>query len=621
VRTIRGVSVRDPRYDPRGTRPGEGAHAVDSRARDARPQARRTRSARGSGRPTDTRLLAGIGIFVLLFIAGVAFGGGVLGKAFKATPAGSPNALVLDLTASGDPGASDGSAGESPAIDTAASDDAGAAASDDGGAAAPTVDASAEPNPSDAPLLAETDVAIVPVANFRSARASVRAADVSGIAKGSSPFKALVLVKDDADAILAALGVDRDGLGKRLVLVNSAAALAGNLSANRTRLGFLRADDVGASVHALAWGGKAMFGNDRVASLAKWPLTARLSGPETPAYDPGKAWTLVAGGDVLLDRGVSLSLQAKGADFAFNGGTVEITGRCKDCSPMGWDLPYTRRTGNGGIVRSLFKDADLAIANFENPAPNNFRWHGKGTVFSANPKHIAALANAGIDWVSLANNHIGDAGRAGMLQTMKNLDKYKIAHGGLGKNRAAAHTATLLKAGGQTVAILGYDMIAPGYNATATVAGSARMTKTDLKRDIKAARKRGADVVVVFPHWGIEYRAAPSATQRAMGKYAIDAGADAVIGNHPHWAEGMEVYKGKPIWYALGNLVFDQTWSEYTMEGITLELTFQGKDIVQIRMRPHLILGKAQPNFMDPAASGKFVMDQVWKASKGLLEW
>jgi poly-gamma-glutamate capsule biosynthesis protein CapA/YwtB (metallophosphatase superfamily) len=94
-----------------------------------------------------------------------------------------------------------------------------------------------------------------------------------------------------------------------------------------------------------------------------------------------------------------------------------------------------------------------------------------------------------------------------------------------------------------------------------------------------------------------------------------------VIGNHPHWAEGMEIYNGKPIWYALGNLVFDQTWSEYTMEGITLELTFRGKELVQIRMRPHLIMGKAQPNFMDPGASGKFVMDQVWKASKGALPW
>jgi poly-gamma-glutamate capsule biosynthesis protein CapA/YwtB (metallophosphatase superfamily) len=85
----------------------------------------------------------------------------------------------------------------------------------------------------------------------------------------------------------------------------------------------------------------------------------------------------------------------------------------------------------------------------------------------------------------------------------------------------------------------------------------------------------------------------------------------------------MEVYKGKPIWYALGNFVFDQTWSEPTMEGITLELTFRGKELVQVHIRPHIILDKAQPNFLDlsPGGDGKVVMGQVFQASKGLLPW
>ena len=69
----------------------------------------------------------------------------------------------------------------------------------------------------------------------------------------------------------------------------------------------------------------------------------------------------------------------------------------------------------------------------------------------------------------------------------------------------------------------------------------------------------------------------------------------------------MEVYEGKPIWYALGNFVFDQTWSEPTMEGITLELTFRGGSSSRPGMRPHIILDKAQPNFLDPAGDGKVV--------------
>ena len=242
-------------------------------------------------------------------------------------------------------------------------------------------------------------------------------------------------------------------------------------------------------------------------------------------------------------------------------------------------------------------------------------------VFSANPLNIKGVAGAGFDWVSMANNHIGDAGRAGIVETMTNLDRYGIRHGGAGRNTVEAHRATLMKTGGITVGILGYDTIAAYYSSGPSTPGSARMTAKALKADVAAARRAGADVVVVFPHWGIEYHAVPSSAQRTLARAAIDAGADLVIGNHPHWAQGMEVYKGRPIWYALGNLVFDQSWSEPTMEGITLELTFQGKRLVQATIRPHLILGKAQPNFMDPAGSGKVVMDQVWRASKGLLAW
>ena len=138
---------------------------------------------------------------------------------------------------------------------------------------------------------------------------------------------------------------------------------------------------------------------------------------------------------------------------------------------------------------------------------------------------------------------------------------------------------------------------------------------------MKAARAAGADLVIVFPHWGVEYRAKPPAAQQKLARMIIDAGADMIIGNHAHWAAAMEVHAGRPIWYALGNFVFDQTWSEPTMEGISLELTFQGADLVQARMRPHIILDRAQPNFLDPAGDGGIVLGQVYSASKGLLPW
>jgi len=540
----------------------------------------------------------------------VGVGSGFMGKG---TPGGTGQIAGLASGGSStEPGAS-----AAPGSST----EPGASASGDPVGTDPGASAPVDPVP--AATGPVTQVAIVPVTNFRSARTAVKAAEISAIAAGTSVYSALVLVKADADGILGALGVKRTAFGTRLVIVRSATELAANLAANRTRLGFLRADEIGPSVRALAWGASSMFGVRRVGDLGTWPLTAQLPGPAEGAqtYDPATSWTMVAGGDILLDRGVSLAMTANGVDFPYNGGNVKITGRCRNCSPMGWDLPYTRRLGGAGTFTSLVKAADIAIANFENPAPNTWRLHTKGMIFSANPRNIAGVKAAGFDWVSMANNHIGDAGKLGIVQTQANLDLYGIRHTGAGKNCADAHKASLLKAGGVTVGILAYDSIAGYYRCGSTTAGSARLTAKALGKDIAAARARGADVVVVFPHWGIEYHASPSLFQVDMGHAAIDAGADLVIGNHPHWAEGMEVYKGKPIWYALGNLVFDQSWSEPTMEGITLELTFQGKDLRQVRIRPHLIIQKAQPNFMDPAGSGKVVMDQVWKASKGRLGW
>jgi poly-gamma-glutamate synthesis protein (capsule biosynthesis protein) len=331
---------------------------------------------------------------------------------------------------------------------------------------------------------------------------------------------------------------------------------------------------------------------------------------------------LFAGGDILLDRGVyeTVRVRGRGVDFPFAGGTAEITGRTC-CSAFGWTQPVTKRTGNAGAVRELIKGADIAIANFENPAPNRVRWHKSGTVFSADPGIIDGLVNAGIDYVSLANNHIGDAGDAGILQTIANLEERGLAYSGAGKDLAAARAPAMLDVNGMTVAILGYDAIASYYWAGEDEVGSSKLSLSRARNDIRRARKAGADVVIVFPHWGTEYRSTPAAAQQQLARDIIDVGADMIIGNHAHWAAATEIYKGKPIWYALGNFVFDQTWSEPTMEGITLELTFRGRELVQARMRPHIILDKAQPNFLDPAGDGKVVMSQVFDASKGLLPY
>ncbi len=476
-----------------------------------------------------------------------------------------------------------------------------------------------QPTPTATPIV---DVPVVPVTHFRTQVDRTGREEVGAVLAGTSKtYDALELVESEADAILAAVGAERPADAKRLVLAPDAATLSADLAANRKRLAFLRADAVGPSVRAIGWGDRQLFGVGAVETIEAWGLTAKLPG-SAEAFDPAGTWTLVAGGDIMLDRGVAqtVKINKKGVDFPFDGGTADITSRyC--CSSFGWELPRVKRTGNGGAMRELISGADLSIANFENPAPNRFRYHTSGTSFSADPALIEGLANAGIDWVSLANNHIGDAGRTGILETIDNLAEFGIASGGAGRNARAARRPTILEAGGIKIGILGYDTIAPVYRAGAERPGSASLSADIVAQDVQKARDAGAAVVIVFPHWGTEYDPTPFKGQQELARASIDGGADLVIGNHAHWAGAMEVYDGKPIWYALGNFVFDQTWSEPTMEGITLELTFRGADLVQARMRPHIVLDKAQPNFLDPAGDGRVVMGQIFNASKGLLDW
>ncbi len=491
------------------------------------------------------------------------------------------------------------------------------------GTATATATPEITPGPTPPPL---ADVAIVPVTQFRATASSTSRDELRDVLAGRSKrYEALALVEAEADAIIAALGVEVPAGTEHLVLAPDAATLTGDLAKHRKRVAFVRAEDVTPAVRALAWGGRTLFGVTRVTDPAAWRLHARLpaaADTAAAAFDPGATWTMFAGGDILLDRGVyqTVRVRGRGVDFPFDGGTAEITGHTC-CSAFGWEQPVTRRTGNGGAVRDLIKGADIAIANFENPAPDRVRWHTSGTVFSADPEIIDGLARAGIDYVSLANNHIGDAGDAGILQTIANLKERGIAYSGAGKNLAAARKPAMLEANGVTVAVLGYDAIARAYFADKQSAGSAQLSLTKVRNDIESARETGADIVIVFPHWGTEYRATPFAGQQELARRIVDAGADMIIGNHAHWAAALEVYDGKPIWYALGNFVFDQTWSEPTMEGVTLELTFHGAELVQARMRPHIILDKAQPNFLDPASDGRVVMGQVFDASKGILPW
>jgi hypothetical protein len=461
------------------------------------------------------------------------------------------------------------------------------------------------------PALVRATVPLVPVVSFWSNASSISAVEIVAAVEGRNADYAQVVVPIGAgEAVADALGTV---LGMN-VLEAEPSALREAVADGA--LGLLPLPQVSPAVRALAVDGVRLFGIDRSASLEDWPLEVTLDLPQF-AWDQAQTWTLAAGGDILLDRGVAYQVKVldKGVDFPWNGGTVSITGHhC--CTPFGWPVPETQRTGNQGAVRSLFGDADLAIANLESPVKDSFTYHEHGLTFTGDPRLLEGLDNAGLDLVSLANNHIGNGGRSGIVGSGASLDELGIAHAGAGIDLVAAAEPAFLEAGGQRVAVIGCAVVG-GYFAREGRWGALRCADPTTVAAITEARAE-ADVVVVFPHWGREYQAVASRGQRKLAEVWMAAGADVVIGSHSHWAGAIEEIDGRLVFYGLGNLVFDQTWSEATMAGLILELTFQGDRLVQAWLHPTLIMSAAQPNLLDYGGGGSDVLARVRDASRRL---
>jgi poly-gamma-glutamate capsule biosynthesis protein CapA/YwtB (metallophosphatase superfamily) len=231
---------------------------------------------------------------------------------------------------------------------------------------------------------------------------------------------------------------------------------------------------------------------------------------------------------------------------------------------------------------------------------------------------MPVLDQAGLDGVTLGNNHILDAGTTGLNETMRHLDDAGIAHAGAGKDLAEARKPMIFDLGGTKVGVLSY-LDVPSYGwawATETAPGTAPLLENVMEEDIKRLRPK-VDLILVMPHWGKEYIATPEPGQVDLAHAALEAGADLVIGGHAHWPKGIEMYEGKPIFYGVGNFLLDQSWSEETSTAIFAEITLYGDDVVQVRAVPFIILDYAQPNFLVQGAGGDRALRKVFAASLG----
>lgn len=293
--------------------------------------------------------------------------------------------------------------------------------------------------------------------------------------------------------------------------------------------------------------------------------------------------TLLFGGDVMLGRSVNTRQIKYGS----------------------WDWAWQE-------IDELTREADMTMVNLETPVIRNCASTDEGMIFCAPAESISGLSNAGVDVVNLANNHTYNQGTEGFKETQKilraagvlftgvnsedlekndddgettsftnaktndkqkeisNLAIYKIKIGdenSVDQNQSLEdNNNSISKSNNQVlIGVLGYDDVSRYFDENEI---------TEIKSEIFRASQQ-VDILVVTWHWGVEYQGKPEERQQSLAYESATAGADIIIGHHPHWVQTYEEYQGVPIYYSLGNLIFDQMWSEKTRRGLLVETFWQ----------------------------------------------
>lgn len=251
---------------------------------------------------------------------------------------------------------------------------------------------------------------------------------------------------------------------------------------------------------------------------------------------------------------------------------------------------YSRAGGISGVLDqgylSAIQSADYFTVNEEFPfSSRGTQAADKQYTFRLAPEKVSMFQEMGIDAVTLANNHALDYGTDALLDTCEVLDGVGILHTGAGKNLDEAKKPVVFEKNGQRVALIGATRVIPeaGWAATNGHPGmlsSYEVSVEPLLNQIAECHAAGEKVVVLI-HWGIERDETPQDYQRALAKRYIDAGADLVIGSHPHVLQGIEYYKEKPIFYSLGNFVFGSSIPKTML----VQAEFQG-DNLELKLIP-----------------------------------
>lgn len=260
--------------------------------------------------------------------------------------------------------------------------------------------------------------------------------------------------------------------------------------------------------------------------------------------------TFLAVGDMMISRGVARAIDGAGSPLA----------------------PFKK-------MEQIFRSTDFNFGNLECPISGRETVVGKGLMFNMRTKDLAGLKEYNFKVLNFANNHAMDQGINGLRNTHKVLDENGITRLGTGENLDEAWTPKIYEVNGVKIGFVGacYVSINDGSGAARNDYVARFQDMDRLKKAIEKLKADGADFIITTMHAGVEYTRKPHQPQIDFAKNSIDYGADMVIGAHPHWIQTFEQYKGKYIFYSLGNFIFDQTWSRDTMEGLSLRISLQSR--------------------------------------------
>lgn len=258
--------------------------------------------------------------------------------------------------------------------------------------------------------------------------------------------------------------------------------------------------------------------------------------------------TFIAVGDIMLSRGVNRVIEREG-------------------NPL---LPFAE-------LDDLLRSSDFNFGNLESPVSGNNQRLGRGLVFNAHTHDTDGLIEYNFRIVSLANNHAFDQGLKGLRFTQRFLDEKEIEYVGVGETKSEAWKPKIVTAGGIRIGFIGASYCSVNDGGGVKNEFVARIEELNYLRSSIEQLKTESDLIVVAMHAGVEYTRKPHRAQVAFARAAIEAGADLVIGSHPHWIQTFEPYRDRYIFYSLGNFIFDQRKTD-TKEGLMLRITVLCRD-------------------------------------------